>query len=55
MCSLCRRYARDIKKLRAMLRRAGKNGIEMLPEQIKLSEPSRERIKQALNKVLHQD
>jgi predicted anti-sigma-YlaC factor YlaD len=55
MCRLCRRYAGDIKNLRAALRRAGKDGIEMLPEQVKLSEHSRERIKHALNKALQQD
>lgn len=55
MCSLCRRYVRDIRVLRVAARRAGKNGIEMLPEQIKLSEQSRERIKRALHKASQQD
>lgn len=55
MCKLCRRYVGDIKKLRAMMRRSGKRGIEMLPEPIKLSEQAHDRIEEALNKALHRD
>ena len=52
MCSLCRRYVRDMKKLRTMLRKLGKSGGVLLPESVKLSEQSRQRIKHALNKAL---
>ncbi|MGR8934237.1 MAG: anti-sigma factor family protein [Gammaproteobacteria bacterium] len=55
MCGLCRRYVRDIKTLHTALRRAGENGIEMLPVSLTLSERSRERIKQTVNKALQQD
>ncbi|MGR9046435.1 MAG: anti-sigma factor family protein [Gammaproteobacteria bacterium] len=54
ICSLCRRYVRDLKKLRAMIRKAGNSGSGLLPESVKLSEQSRERIKQVLNKALNQ-
>ena len=53
MCSLCRCYARDVKKVHAVMLKAGKTGQLLLPESVKLSKQSRERIKQALNKALH--
>ena len=53
MCSLCRRYASDVKKVRAAMLKAGKSGHAMLPDSVKLSEQSRERMKQAINKALH--
>ncbi len=54
MCSLCRRYANEIKKMHGFMRKAGKSGLAALPDSVKLSSESRERIKQAINKVLHQ-
>jgi len=54
MCSLCRRYATDIEKLHAMMQKAGKSGLALLPETVKLSEQSRERIKHVIDKALHQ-
>ncbi|PKM12451.1 MAG: hypothetical protein CVV13_05370 [Gammaproteobacteria bacterium HGW-Gammaproteobacteria-3] len=53
MCGLCRRYVRDLKKLRAMMKAAGNSGQALVPEAVKLSEASRQRIKQALSKALH--
>jgi hypothetical protein len=54
MCSLCRRYNRDVKKLQELMRKSSKTGQALWPETVKLSELSRERVKQALNKALHQ-
>lgn len=54
MCRLCRRYIRDVKKLQVLMRKSSKSGQTLWPETVKLSELSRERIKQALNKALHQ-
>ena len=53
MCSLCRHYARDMKKLHELMLKASKVGQTLLPETVKLSELSRERIKHALDKALH--
>ena len=53
MCSLCRHYARDMKKLHELMLKASKVGQTLLPESVKLSELSRERIKHALDKALH--
>lgn len=53
MCSICRRYVRNVKKLRAMMRQAAASGQLLLPENVRLSEMSRERIKQLINKALH--
>lgn len=50
LCSLCRRYLRDVKKLRSVIRAAGKSDQVLLPKSIKLSEQARTRIKQALRK-----
>lgn len=49
MCALCRRYVGDLKKLRAQLKKIGQLGDALLPDSVKLSKQSRERIKQALN------
>jgi len=54
MCRLCRRYAKDIKKLHALMLKKGKTGQVLLPESVTLSEKSRERIKKVLNKALQQ-
>lgn len=54
MCRLCRRYATDIEKLHGLMQKAGKSGLALMPESVKLSEQSRERIKQVLDKALHQ-
>lgn len=48
MCKLCNRYLQDLKKLRALIRKMRKSGRELLPDTIKLSALSRERIRQAL-------
>jgi len=53
MCSVCRHYATDIEKLHLLMKKAGKSGLALLPESVKLSEQSRERIKHALDKALH--
>ena len=53
MCSLCRHYARDMKALHKLMLKAGKVGQTLLPESVKLSEQSRERIKHILDKALH--
>ncbi|MGR9117502.1 MAG: anti-sigma factor family protein [Gammaproteobacteria bacterium] len=52
LCDLCRRYIRDIKKLHALTKKAGRAGEALLPESVKLSEQSRERIKRVLKKAL---
>lgn len=44
MCSLCRRYVRNIKRLRVFLRRTTKQDSGVLPEHIQLSENARKRI-----------
>jgi hypothetical protein len=49
MCNMCRRYLRDLKRLRVMMRRAGIAGQTLLPTTATLPEKARERIKQALN------
>lgn len=48
MCRLCRRYLSDLKQMRLLMTRLGKQEDALLPESVKLSEQSRERIKQAL-------
>jgi hypothetical protein len=53
MCGLCRRYASEIEKIHSILQKAGKSSLSALPESIKLSEESRERISKALDKALH--
>lgn len=53
ICSMCRRYIRDMNALHKLLRKVKKTGKTLLPESTKLSEQSRERIKQAIGKVLH--
>ena len=53
VCDLCRRYAMEIKKMHNVMKKAGKSSLSILPESVKLSKQSRERIKQALDKALH--
>ncbi|NOR70579.1 MAG: zf-HC2 domain-containing protein [Methylomarinum sp.] len=53
MCSLCRHYARDMNRLHTLMLKAGEAGQTLLSESAKLSEQSRERIKQVLDKALH--
>lgn len=53
LCDMCRRYLRDLKRLRVMMRRSGAAGQTLLPEDVKLSDQARERIKQALYKTAH--
>lgn len=48
MCGLCRRYVRDTKRLREAIRNAGPLVSPMMPESFRLSERSRERIRQML-------
>jgi predicted anti-sigma-YlaC factor YlaD len=52
LCSLCRRYARDIKKLHSLMLKASKNSLALLSKSEKLSEQSRERIKKLLSKAI---
>lgn len=53
ICGFCRRYALEIKKIHSMMQKAGKSSLSMLPESVKLSKQARDRIKLALDKVLH--
>ncbi|HFD12858.1 MAG TPA: zf-HC2 domain-containing protein [Crenotrichaceae bacterium] len=50
MCKLCRGYASDVSKLHVLMRDSGEEARALLPDSIKLSEQSRERITQALSK-----
>ncbi len=52
MCGLCRRYASEIEKIHIMMQKSGKSGLSELPESVKLSKESQERISKALGKVL---
>lgn len=54
LCRLCRRYSRDVQRLHSVIRAAGASGQVLLPESVKLSEQSRQRIAQALKKMLGQ-
>ena len=54
MCDLCRRYVKDIKNMQQVMQNLGKTGLSLLPESVKLSRQSRDRIKQALDKALQQ-
>ncbi len=54
ICSLCRHYVREMEALHIMMLKAGENGRLLLPESVKLSEQSRDRIKQVLAKALNQ-
>jgi len=49
MCGLCRRYARDVGKLHALMRHTGNDAQALLPESLKLSAKARERIRQRLS------
>lgn len=52
ICALCRNHVKNMKKLRTKLRNMGQSNETLLPETVKLSPQSRERIKQAINKAL---
>jgi len=53
ICGLCRAYARDIKALHLFMMKTAKAGKTLLPDSAKLSDKSRVRIKQALDKAMH--
>ena len=53
MCCLCREYDRDIAALHKFIRAKGKAEKTFLPDTSSLSEQSRIRIKQALDKEMH--
>ncbi len=53
-CKICRSYARDINQLHELMRNHHIDVKSILPEHIKLSDLSRGRIKQALDKAIHQ-
>jgi hypothetical protein len=54
-CRLCRRYVRDLRFLRLVLRRAGEDGLLRYTPTGKLSSASRERIKRALSEAERRD
>ena len=54
MCNLCRRYAREINKLHEVIQKAGESSLSKLPDSVKLSKQSQERIRKVLDKALHQ-
>lgn len=51
MCGLCRLYAKEISALHKKMQQISKSSLSMLPESVKLSKQSRERIKHALDKA----
>ena len=53
MCSICRHYAKEINALHKLMQKVGKTGDSVPPENTKLSEQSRERIKQEIDKALN--
>jgi len=53
MCGLCRHYAKEIDALHKLMHKVGKTEDTLLPESTKLSEQSRERIKQEIDKALN--
>ena len=53
MCSICRHYAKEINALHKLMQKVGKTGDLVQPENTKLSEQSRERIKQEIDKALN--
>ncbi len=54
ICRICRRYALELKKFHHTMQKAGESSLSLLPKSVKLSKQSRERIKQTIDKVLHQ-
>lgn len=52
MCRLCRHYVRNILKLHRLMQKAGQAGKELLPESVRLSGNSRERIEKKLREVM---
>lgn len=55
MCAVCRRYVRDMKKLRRKCREIGQCNQALLPDSIKLSAQSKERIRKALRRASDQN
>lgn len=53
MCGLCRHYAKEIEALHKLMKKVVKNDDTLLLADEKLSEQSRERIQQEVNKALH--
>lgn len=53
MCNLCRHYAKEIEALHQLIKKAGKNQEFVLTGKEQLSEQSRQRIKQEIDKALH--
>jgi len=53
MCGLCRHYANEIEALHKLMQKVGKAEYSMLSKGEQLSEQSRDRIKQKMDKVLH--
>ncbi len=53
MCGLCRHYANEIEALHKLMQKVGKTEDSMMLIDEKLSEQSRKRIKQEMDKVLH--
>lgn len=53
MCGVCRRYAADIKKLRDVMQKMEQADALLTSKPAQLSEQSRKRIKQAMDKALH--
>ena len=53
MCTLCRHYAKEIEALHKLMQKVGKTEETVLSENEHLSEQSRERIKQEIDKALH--
>ena len=53
MCGLCRHYANEIEALHKLMQKVGKAEDSALLDNEKLSEQSRKRIKQEIDKVLH--
>jgi hypothetical protein len=53
LCSICRAYLADLKRLRLMLRRAGVAGQTPLLANVQLPEQARARIQQALHEADH--
>lgn len=53
MCHVCRRYARDIKKLHLLMLKVVETRQALLPASVKLSQQARERIKQVIKKAIY--
>jgi len=53
ICGLCRRYAKGIEEMQTAIKKSDKSVADFLPQSVKLSEQSRERIKRAMKKALN--